>query len=92
MTSGRWDGPVPYMDPAPSEKGVCRDESEAGCSHIFVLCEELAICAPGLDGNLLVASTASRAQGTGEVWKAPVRPVTRHRQHDLRNHGETCSF
>jgi hypothetical protein len=29
--------------------------------------------------------------GTGQVWKAPVRPVTHHRQNDLRKHGETYS-
>jgi hypothetical protein len=29
--------------------------------------------------------------GTRQVRKAPVRPVTHHRQNDLRNRGETCS-
>src|ERR1019366_6593704 len=81
------------MDPAPSESSQ-PDESEAGCSHIFGLfkehhCTLLALMeiralSPGQLNGL-------EGSGTGQVRKAPVRPVTHHRQNDLRNHGVTCS-
>jgi hypothetical protein len=30
--------------------------------------------------------------GTGQVWKARVRPVAHHRPDDLRNQGETVAW
>ena len=68
--------PVPYMDPAPSESSL-PDESEAGCSDIFGLFKELdstllalmEIRAPS-PGQL----NGLEGPGTGQVWKAPVRP------------------
>src|ERR1035437_3462645 len=75
------------MDPAPSESSL-PDESEAGCSHIFGLFKELHSTllalmeirapSPGQPNGL-------EGPGTEQVWKAPVRPVTHHRQNDLRN-------
>src|ERR1019366_923584 len=78
----------------PRAKGDCRVEGESGCSHIFGLFKELhstlralmEIRAPS-PGHL----SGLEGPGTGQVWKAPVRPVTHHRQNDLRNHGEMCS-
>jgi len=57
-------------------------EGESGCSHIFGLFKELhstlralmEIRAPS-PGHL----SGLEGPGTGQVWKAPVRPVTHHR-------------
>jgi hypothetical protein len=84
----------PLYGPSPERKAVCRSEGEAGCSHIFGLFKELhftlralmEIRAPS-PGQL----SGLEGPGTGQVRKAPVRPVTHHRQNDLRNHGETYS-
>lgn len=84
----------PLYGPSPERKAVCRSEGEAGCSHIFGLFKELhstlralmEIRAPS-PGQL----SGLEGPGTGQVRKAPVRPVTHHRQNDLRNHGEACS-
>src|SRR5208282_5310077 len=86
--------PVTHIWTQPRAKVVCRARGEAGCSHIFGLFEEL--------DSMLLALMEMRAPspgqpnglegpGTGQVRKAPVRPVTHHRQNHLRNHGETCS-
>ena len=66
---------------------------KAGCSHIFGLFKELhstllaliEIRAP-FPGHL----NGLEGPGTRLVSKAPVRPVTDHRQNDLRNHGATA--
>src|ERR1700694_272112 len=84
----------PLYGPSPERKVVCRSEGEAGCSHIFGFFKELHFTLRAL----MEIRTPSPGQlsgleglGTGQVGKAPVRPVTHHRHNDLRNHGETCS-
>src|ERR1700730_13348430 len=84
----------PLYGPSPERKVVCRSEGEAGCSHIFGFFKELHFTLRAL----MEIRTPSPGQlsgleglGTGQVRKAPVRPVTHHRHNDLRNHGETCS-
>jgi hypothetical protein len=73
---GRW--PASGDGPSPERKAVCRSEGEAGCSHIFGLFKELhftlralmEIRAPS-PGQL----SGLEGLGTGQVRKAPVRPV-----------------
>jgi len=84
----------PLYGPSPERKAVCVSEGEAGCSHIFGLFKELHFTLRALmEIRALSPGQLSGLEGleTGQVRKAPVRPVTHHRHNDLRNHGETCS-
>jgi hypothetical protein len=65
----------PLYGPSPERKGVSRDESDAGCSHIFGLYEELKLVLRALmeirapsPGQL----NGLEGPGTGQVRKAPV--------------------
>src|ERR1035437_10397386 len=94
MTQRDFPMPLSLIWTHPRAKGDCRVEGESGCSHIFGLFKELHFTlralmeirapSPGQPNGL-------EGSGTGQVWKAPVRPVPHHRQNDLRNHGEMCS-
>jgi len=76
----------------PRAKGDCLAEREGGRSHILGRFKELHFTLRTLRKFFRAFSCSTERHREPKHNKAPARPVTHHRQNDLRNHGETCSF